>query len=220
MRKIPRVNGWEYLVKGIRRVLKKMAAIVVVLGLTHVGPEALAGGDKPDRDGFITQVGSYRLYHGKLTLRFFENKGKLNYEEVGTIRRLWVPFIFKYEETRAGGPADPWIEKGSNWFAFAESPKERSPKAVWIYSGRDKLLFLKWVPAPEGAQFEPGTLLCTQSEYDPDTFPSIVNNVPNPVLDRLPRSFKRKLDARTQSPDPGVPRSLNQRNQPAPAPAR
>ena len=190
-------------------MVKKVAAIVVILGLTYVGPDVLAGGDKPDRDGFITQVGTYRLYHGKFTLRFFEKKGKLNYEEVGTIRKLWVPFLFKYEETWAGGPADPWIEKGPSWFAFAESPKERSPKAVWIFSGLDKLQLLKWDPAPEGSQFEPGTLLCTQYEYDPDTFPSIVNNVPKPVLDRLPRAFKRKLGVKglaSNTPSGPVPR--------------
>ncbi len=176
-------------------MVKKWTTIVVILGLTYVVPDALAGGDKPDRDGFITQVGTYRLYHGKFTLRFFENKGKLNYEEVGTIRKFWLPFI-KYEEAWSGGPADPWIEKGPNWFAFAESPKERSPQAVWIYSGRDKLQYLKWDPAPQGNDLEPGTLLCTQYEFDPDTFPSIVNNVPRAVLDRLPPSFKKKCEVR------------------------
>lgn len=189
-------------------MVKKLMAIVVILGLTYVGPDALAGGDKPDRDGFITKVGTYKLYHGKLTLRFFENKGKLNYEQVVTTRKFWLPFI-KYEETSSAGPAEPWIEKGPNWFAFAESPKERSPQAVWIYSGRDQLVLLAWdtvLKWPDGKT----EVAYTFSSYDSDSFPMVAGKIPQAVLARLPRTFKRKIGVKIQSPGPNVTQHLNQ----------
>lgn len=168
-------------------MVQRLPAAAVLLALAIIGEDSQAAGARRPRDEFITQTGTYRFHHGNLTLRFYEDKGKLNYERVVSTRRVGLPFL-KYEEYSSGGPADAWIEKGPNWFAFVESPRSRSPVAVWIFDGRGKLVLLKWMPTASDPD------LSYMTDYDPDTFPTVVKSVPKAVLDRLPRSFLRKCD--------------------------
>ena len=168
----------------------RWAAFAVVLGLACTAPIPLAAGDKVAQDGFISRVGEYRLYHGELTLTIYEDKGKLNYTIGRTISIRLSPF-HRFAEDVACGPAEPFIEKGSRWFALAESPRARSPRAIWIFDGRDLLVQIAYDPTKGRDDYWGAT------EYHSDYTPSIVRDAPKAVRDRLPESFKNKFQGQS-----------------------
>ncbi len=147
-------------------------------------------------DGFISRVGTYRLYHGELTLRIYEDKGKLNYEIGHTISYRLSP-LWRYRGTVASGPAEPVIEKGSKWFALAELPRARSPHSIWIFDGRDLLVQIAYDPAGDRDDYRGAV------EYHSDSRPSIVTDAPTAVRDRLPESFKKTFRSRARSSGSG-----------------
>jgi hypothetical protein len=166
-------------------------ALAVGVGLDCVAPISLAAGDKVERDGFISEVGTYRLYHGELTLRIYEDKGKLNYK-IGRTLSARTSLTRRFQERVFGGPADPIIEKGANWFALAESPRARVPHTIWIFDGRDLLVQIAYDPKRERDD-------CWGAvEYHSDSTPSVVTNAPKVVRDRLPESFKKKFEAKSR----------------------
>ena len=177
-------------------MIKKLAALIVVVSLACIGPGSPAAGGKAGPDRFITKVGAYRLYHGKLVMRIYEDNGKLNHEFVTTIS-LPRSLFRRSGETVSCGPSEPWIEKGTNWFAFAESTHSKAPKALWIFSGHDRLVQIGFTDRQvltegySGFFAEYGGYECHS-----DSTPSIVKDAPKEVLDRLPESFKRKFDGK------------------------
>jgi hypothetical protein len=155
-----------------RTVVVLVAVLILSLGkMTYV-----IASDRVASDGFISKVGTYRIYHGKLTLEIYEEKGKLNYL-VGRTNMF------------SSGPAEPFIEKGPKWFAFVESPRSRSPRAIWFFDGRDLLVQIAYDPNGDPDDYWAATL------YHSDSRPSIVTDAPKAVRDRLPASFKKKFRA-------------------------
>jgi hypothetical protein len=71
---------------------------------------------------------------------------------------------------------------------FAESPKARSPHAIWIFDGRDLLEKHEYDPAGDPDDYWAATL------YHSDSRSSIVRNAPKALRDRLPESFKKKWE--------------------------
>jgi hypothetical protein len=179
-------------------VFRRLAALGVVLSLTCVMLVSAAAGNKPKPDQLISEIGTYRLYHGKLTMRFYEDKGKLNYRFV-TTQSVRVSLFRRDVQTTSFGPAEPWIEKGSNWFAFAETHTGNSPKALWIFNGRDLLVQIAFSPGVYASQPGQGFFgLYDGVERHSDSKPEMTKEAPKAVLDRLPESFKRKLEGESQ----------------------
>ncbi len=181
-------------------MFRRLVALVVAVAFGGAGAVSLAAGDKPGPDGFISKVGTYRLYKGKLGLKIYEDKGKLNHAFVTTITFRASRFRRKEEITVSSGPSEPWIEKEAKWFAFAEATPARSPKALWIFNGRDQLTLIAYSPRKESS--DPGGGFFSEykaDEYDSDYALSIVKNAPKVVRDRLPEAFKKKLQDRRSS---------------------
>jgi hypothetical protein len=169
---------------------RTMKAIVVVVLLPCVSPINLLAYDKLGPDGFISRVGTYRIYHGELSLKIYEDKGKLNYE-IGRHISVRVSPFRRDQMDVASGPAEPFIEKGSKWFAMVESPRSRTPRAIWIFDGRDLLVQIAYTNGDRDDYW--GAVL-----YHSDTRPSIVTDAPREVRDRLPESFKEKFRRKSQ----------------------
>jgi hypothetical protein len=170
---------------------KTMKSIVIGLLLPCVSPISLLAYDKLGPDGFISEVGTYRIYHGELSLRIYEDKGKLNYE-IGRRISVRVSPFRRDQMDVASGPAEPFIERGANWFASVESPRSRTPRAIWIFDGRDLLVRIAYDPTRSRDDYW-GAI-----EYHSDSRPSIVADAPKEVRDRLPQSFKEKFRAKSQ----------------------
>ncbi len=186
---------------------RRTRAFAAVIILSLVAPVDLAAHDKVGTDGLISRVGTYRLYHGELSLRIYEDKGKLNYE-IGRTNMFW------------SGPAEPIIEKGPCWFALVESPKARAPRAIWIFDGRDLLVQVAYDPMGSRDDYRGAT------ECDSESRPSIVTNAPNAVRDRLPESFKKRFKRSNGPPGEEIPHgqgdhvggiSTRERNNPSPS---
>ncbi len=158
--------------------MSRRGAFAAVIILSCASPADLAAYDKVGKDGLISKIGTYRLYHGELALRIYEDEGKLNYE-IGRTNLFW------------GGPAESFIEKGAEWFALVESPKARAPRAIWIFNGRDLLVQIAYDPTGSRDDYW-GAI-----EYHSDSRPSIVTNAPKAVRDRLPESFKKKFQGKS-----------------------
>jgi hypothetical protein len=174
-------------------VFQRLAVLTVVVSLAGIAPISPAAGDKAGPDGFISKVGTYRLFHKKLTLRIYEDKGKLNHEFVTTIS-LPTSLLRRSVETASCGPAEPRIEKGTKWFAFAESTNAKEPKALWIFNGDDILVQIAFNPRQGSPDSGVGFFAeYGGTEYHSDSFPSIVKNAPKAVRDRLPEVFMKQF---------------------------
>ncbi len=180
-------------------MFQRLAALGVVLGLACVVLISAGAGSKAKPDQLISEIGTYRLYHAKLTMRFYEDKGKLNYRFV-TTHSVRVSLFRRDVQTTSFGPADPWIEQGSPWFAFAETHNGKSPKALWIFNGRDLLVQIAFSPGVYASQPGQGFFgLYDGVERHSDSTPKMLEEAPKAVLDRLPESFTRKLEVESQS---------------------
>jgi hypothetical protein len=178
-------------------MFRRRIARLIVLSLACVEPLSLAASDGVERDGFISKIGTYRLYHGELTLRIYEDEGKLNYE-IGHTISYRLSLLWRYRETVASGPAEPFIEQGSKWFAVAESPRARSPHSIWIFDGRDLLIQIAYDPAGDRDDYWGAV------EYHSDSRPSIVTDAPRAVRDRLPESFKQRFSGGSRQGSPAM----------------
>jgi hypothetical protein len=174
-------------------VFQRLVALTVVVSLACIGPISPVAGDKAGPDGFISQVGTYRLYHGKLTMRIYEDKGKLNHEFITTVS-FRTSLFRRSAEKVSRGAAEPWIEKGTNWFAFAELTDAKAPKALWIFNGHDKLVQIAFTDRQELPEGWSG-FFAEYGGYEShsDSSPSIVRDAPQAVRDRLPEAFKKKF---------------------------
>ncbi len=166
-------------------------AILVSLACLGLSSRAIGEGDGPDR--LITTAGTYQLYGGKVTLRIYEDKGKLNYRIARHVSKRENPTRYG---TVTSGPSQPFIEKGSRWFAFVESTDDKSPKTVWIFDGRDYLRQEAFDPAREPIAPNAGFGEHWWMSRDSEVVPWIVNKSPKAVRNRLPESFKRKFEGR------------------------
>jgi hypothetical protein len=116
----------------------------------------------------ITTAGTHKLFAGVLTLEVFEAKGGLKYRVTRISGKGPV----------SAGPKEPFIENGSDWFAFAESSS-----IVWIFNGRDVLNLVEF--------FEEGDVITRTT--DSVVVPVIVKRAPKAVRDSLPKSFLDKF---------------------------
>jgi hypothetical protein len=153
---------------------RRTSTLAAVLILAYLSPADITAYDQVGQDGLISRAGTFRLYHRELTLRIYEDKGKLNYE-VGRTNMF------------SCGPAEPFIEKRAKWFALVESPAARSPRTIWIFDGRDLLVQIAYDPTGNRDDYWGAV------EYHSNTRPSIVTNAPKEVRDRLPESFMKKF---------------------------
>jgi hypothetical protein len=176
----------------------RLTTLAVLVVFVCIAPICQAWGDeKIGPDGFISNVGTYRLYHGKLRLRIYDDHGKLNHQYVATISQR-RSLLTRFEETMASGPSELWIGKGPNWFIFVESPDAKSPTFVWFYDGGDHLIQQEFNPPRDRS--DPTSRLGEQisNPWDSEGYPSIVINAPKAVRDRLPESFKQKFDGKAR----------------------
>jgi hypothetical protein len=65
--------------RGIR-VFQRLVLLALIVSLACLAPISGAAGDGVGPIGFISKVGTYRLYHGNLTLTIYEDKDRLNYK--------------------------------------------------------------------------------------------------------------------------------------------
>ncbi|WP_165236123.1 hypothetical protein [Aquisphaera insulae] len=165
----------------------RTGAIVIGVLLSGMAPANFLAADELGPDGFISRAGTFRLYHGELTLRIFEAKGKLNYEVRSHVSMR--KSLFRRETLEvAYRPTEPFIEKDAPWFALVESPGARSPRGIWIFDGRDRLVRVAYDPSKGPDEHWGGILL------DSDARPSIVTEAPGEVRSRLPEAFKTKFE--------------------------
>lgn len=114
-----------------------------------------------------------------MSLKIYEDKEKLNYE-VGRTNMFWC------------GPAEPFIDQEAPWFVWVDSPRSRSPRAIWIVNGRDHLFEIAYDPAGNRDDYW-GTVL-----RDADSSPWLVTDAPKAVRGRLPESFKKRFRTKTE----------------------
>jgi hypothetical protein len=144
-------------------VQQRVGAFVVSACLLGVCPISVANEPGPDR--FITSLGVYSLYDGKLTIKVYKKAGKINTRMI--------------RENDDREPSEPPIEDGKSWFVYPSSADQ-----VWIFDGRNAL----FVYEPDEA---PGNYVFIKA----DATHKILKRAPKEVLDRLPMSFKDKHSA-------------------------
>lgn len=134
---------------------------------------ASAWADGGDDGDFMSTVGTRSRHEGKLTLKVYEQAGKLNY-------RVCRDGIGGGAEQ---GPSKASIEKGSPWFIFSESADE-----VWIFDGRESLILRPFHDRRPG--YSNGGF------YEVPKERSTLDTMPKALRDHLPETFKASFRAR------------------------
>ena len=140
--------------------------------------------EKYVQDNFVTTVGTHTLFDGKLTVKIYEEQGKLNY----CIIRNWVDHESGSVLTHSSGPVPPTIEKGADWFILAKSPDE-----VWTFDGHESLVLKEMGPEkpgrPRGGIYE----IRPDLDFQAKAVQRLVDKAPQALRDRLPEAFTVKF---------------------------
>lgn len=141
--------------------MKRLAGQLGVFALQVVG-----ACEKQVHTDTITTLGIHTVVPGELSVRVYDDRGKINFRICRTFSRGWSSEL---------GPSNPAFENGAKWFIIPESPRK-----FWVFDGNEEL-FLRWFAANNS-----GGVASTKID------PEIVREAPKRVLALLPKSLKDK----------------------------
>jgi hypothetical protein len=152
---------------------KQLSVLVLLLGLSLLGTPAAPTGEK-DKTGVITTVGEHKLFDGNLTVKVYEEGGKLTMD---VTHRLKGQGSFTHSLPKVLG------KEGAFWLIYAQTPNK-----VWYFLYPNTVPLMLW----EVAETERG-LTDSTTGFGPG---DVLKNAPRSVRDALPKEVLEKFKSK------------------------
>jgi hypothetical protein len=147
-----------------------LTALALLAGLCLLGARTAPAGEG-DKARVVTKVGERKLFDGRLTVKAYEEGGKLTLD---VTCRLKNKSSFTHSLTRALG------KEGTFWLVYAEAPNK-----VWYVLYPSTAPLVRW----EVAETERG-LTDSTTAFGPG---DVMKKAPQAVRDALPKAVRAKL---------------------------